>query len=53
MKSCGPLFSRAMREAGVDMWIIVDRENDADPLHDEIGGGYSNPGAAFVFLDGP
>ena len=41
----------AMREAGIDMWIIVDRENNADPLHDEIGGGYSGPGAAFVFFD--
>src|SRR5690349_6527645 len=42
----------AMRDAGIDMWIVIDRENNADPLHDELGGGYSGPGAAFLFFDG-
>ena len=41
----------AMRNHGVDMWIVLDRENNSDPLHDELGGGFSGVRAAFVFFD--
>jgi Xaa-Pro aminopeptidase len=42
----------ALRNNQVDMWIVLDRENQPDPLHDELGGGYSGAGAAYVFADG-
>ena len=41
----------AMRAHGFDMWIVLDRENNADPLHTELGGGFSGVRAAFVFFD--
>jgi len=41
----------AMRNHDVDMWIVLDRENNSDPLHDELGGGFSGVRAAFVFFD--
>ena len=27
----------AMRAHGFDLWITIDRENQADPLHDDFG----------------
>lgn len=41
----------AMRNHGIDMWIVLDRENNDDPLHAELGGGFSGVRAAFVFFD--
>lgn len=41
----------AMRKHDIDMWIVLDRENNSDPLHDELGGGFSGVRAAFVFFD--
>lgn len=41
----------AMRNHGVDMWIVLDRENNPDPLHVELGGGFSGVRAAFIFYD--
>jgi Xaa-Pro aminopeptidase len=41
----------AMRRHNVDMWIVLDRENNPDPLHAELGGGFSGVRAAFVFFD--
>lgn len=41
----------AMRKHRIDMWIVLDRENNSDPLHDELGGGFSGVRAAFVFFD--
>lgn len=41
----------AMRRHGIDMWIVLDRENNPDPLHDELGGEFSGVRAAFVFVD--
>lgn len=41
----------AMRNHGIDMWIVLDRENNPDPLHAELGGGFSGVRAAFVFFD--
>lgn len=41
----------AMRNHDVDMWIVLDRENNSDPLHDELGGEFSGVRAAFVFVD--
>ena len=41
----------AMRNNGIDMWIILDRENNPDPLHVELGGRYSGVRAAYIFFD--
>jgi len=41
----------AMRNHGVDMWIVLDRENNSEPLHEELGGGFSGVRAAFIFFD--
>jgi Xaa-Pro aminopeptidase len=41
----------AMRNHGIDMWIVLDRENNPDPLHVELGGGFSGVRAAFIFFD--
>jgi Xaa-Pro dipeptidase len=41
----------AMRKHGIDMWIVLDRENNFEPLHTELGGGFSGVRAAFIFFD--
>ena len=41
----------AMRAHGIDMWIVLDRENHPDPLHDEIGGGFAGVRSAYIFFD--
>ena len=41
----------AMRNHGFDMWIVLDRENNNEPLHTELGGGFSGVRAAFIFYD--
>lgn len=42
----------AMRNHDVDMWIVCDRENNPDPLHEDLGGGYSGTAAVYMFVDG-
>ena len=41
----------AMRTHNIDMWIVLERENNPDPLHDELGGGFSGVRAAFIYID--
>ncbi len=41
----------AMRAHGIDMWIVLDRENHPDPLHEEIGGGFAGVRSAYIFFD--
>ena len=41
----------AMRNHGIGMWIVLDRENNPEPLHVELGGGFSGVRAAFIFFD--
>ncbi len=41
----------AMRNHGIDMWIVLDRENNPDPLHVELGGRFSGVRAAYIFFD--
>ena len=41
----------AMRNHGIDMWIVMDRENNKDPLHDEVGGGYPGVRGVYLFFD--
>ena len=48
----GAQFTSLMSWAhDLDMWIVLDRENNDDPLHAELGGGFSGVRAAFVFFD--
>ena len=41
----------AMRNHGIDMWIVMDRENNEEPLHVELGGGFAGVRGAFIFHD--
>lgn len=41
----------AMRAHGIDMWIVAMRENNWDPLYDDLGRGYANPVGYYVFTD--
>ena len=50
-KKLNDVLPNAMRAHGIDMWIVIDRENNEDPLHDEIGGRYSGVRGAFIFFD--
>ena len=41
----------AMRRHGIDMWIMIGREFNADPLLMDIGGGWPGVRNAYVFFD--
>ncbi len=41
----------AMRAHGIDLWLVLDRENNYDPLHEEVGGGFSGVRGAYIFHD--
>ena len=45
-----PLLA-AMRNHEIDLWLVVDRENNPDPLHEEVGGGFSGVRGARLFHD--
>lgn len=45
-----PLLA-AMRNQDIDLWLVVDRENNPDPLHEEVGGGFSGVRGARLFHD--
>ena len=33
------ILPRAMRENGVDMWIVMQKENQFDPMYEDLGRG--------------
>ena len=41
----------AMRNHGIDMWIVLDREYNPDPLQVELGGNGTGVRAAYIFYD--
>lgn len=41
----------AMRDHGVDMWIVMQKENAPDPLREELGRGYTGSVGYYVFTD--
>lgn len=43
------LLPQAMDAAGVDLWLVVCRENNNDPIADHIGGENAGGTAAFLF----
>lgn len=45
------ILPEVMRENGIDMWIITNREGDYDPLWADMGGGYTSQNGYYVFFD--
>jgi len=41
----------AMRRHGIDMWLVLDREYNPDPLQVELGGNGTGVRAAYIFFD--
>src|SRR5690606_23169572 len=45
------VLPRAMRAAGIDMWIVAVKENHRDPLWEDLGRGYVSGIGYYVFTD--
>lgn len=45
------ILPEAMRENGIDMWIVAMREGHHDPLWDLLGRGYVGTTGYFIFTD--
>jgi len=45
------VLPRAMRNAGIDMWIVAVKENHREPLWDDLGRGYVSGIGYYVFTD--
>ena len=41
----------AMRNAGIDMWIVAVKENHTDPLWEDLGRGYVSGIGYYIFTD--
>ena len=45
------VLPQAMRENGIDMWLVMMKEGHYDPLYDDLGRGYPGRVAYYVFTD--
>jgi len=45
------VLPRAMRDHGIDMWIVAVKENHIDPLWNDLGRGYVTGIGYYVFTD--
>ncbi|MCU0648653.1 MAG: M24 family metallopeptidase [Gemmatimonadaceae bacterium] len=45
------ILPRAMRDHGVDMWIVTQKENQFDPMYEDLGRGYVGSVAYWIFTD--
>ena len=45
------VLPQAMRDAGIDMWIVAVKENHCDPLWEDLGRGYVTGIGYYVFTD--
>jgi Xaa-Pro aminopeptidase len=45
------VLPRAMRDNGIDMWIVAVKENHYDPLWNDLGRGYVSGIGYYVFTD--
>jgi Xaa-Pro aminopeptidase len=45
------ILPSAMRDNGVDMWIIMQKENQFDPMYEDLGRGYVGSVAYWIFTD--
>ncbi len=41
----------ALRENGIDMWIVMQKENTFDPMYEDLGRGYVSSVGYYVFTD--
>lgn len=51
-KRINTLLPNALKEANVDCWLVICRENNNDPLADHIGGENAGGTAVFLFYNG-
>ena len=45
------VLPRAMRDNGIDMWIVAVKENHYDPLWNDLGRGYVTGVGYYMFTD--
>ena len=45
------ILPQAMRESGIDMWIVAQKESHYDPLYDQLGRGYTGDVGYYIFTD--
>jgi Xaa-Pro aminopeptidase len=45
------ILPQAMRENGIDMWLVMMKEGHYDPLYDDLGRGYPGRVAYYIFTD--
>jgi Xaa-Pro dipeptidase len=45
------ILPQVMRENHIDMWIVAEREGHYDPMVDQLGEGYANEIAYYIFTD--
>jgi Xaa-Pro aminopeptidase len=45
------ILPRAMRDHGIDMWIVMQKENQFDPMYDDLGRGYVGSVGYWIFTD--
>ncbi|MEN9508170.1 MAG: hypothetical protein RLZZ621_733, partial [Gemmatimonadota bacterium] len=45
------ILPRAMRDNGVDMWIVMQKENQFDPMYEDLGRGYVGSVGYYIFTD--
>ncbi len=45
------ILPEVMRENDIDMWIVMSREGNFDPLYPDLGGGYVGKNGYYIFSD--
>lgn len=45
------ILPEVMRENGIDMWIVAQREGHPDPMYEDLGRGYAGDIGYYVFTD--
>lgn len=45
------ILPEVMRENGIDMWVVAQKEGHADPLYEDLGRGYTGGIGYYVFTD--
>lgn len=45
------ILPEAMRDHGVDMWIVMQKENQFDPMYEDLGRGYVGSVGYWIFTD--
>ncbi len=41
----------ALRDNGIDMWIVMQKENTFDPMYEDLGRGYVGSVGYYIFTD--